>query len=306
MEHRSAVIYNPASGRGYAERRIQQELGRLGGKLELFPTAGPNDATRIARELAQQGYARIIAAGGDGTAHEVANGILTAGEVSCSFATLPLGSMNDYDFALGEPLKEARPKPYKTALVDVGLITLDNQQRYFLSAAGVGFNGMVTLESRKIRRLRGLPLYLLAFLRATAFRFQAIQQTQVLDGKSYSEAVLATSVCIGPREGGFPVQPAALLDDGQFRCLRVINASRLLFLRYLPALMMGRLPTDHPKLQQTNCRELHVTSEEPLCIHADGEMVASPDDGKRAFRIELLPRRLLVEVGPKARLRSEA
>jgi diacylglycerol kinase family enzyme len=166
-----------------------------------------------------------------------------------------------------------------------------------VNCLGIGFNGMVALESRKIRSLRGIPLYASAFVRAMLWHYTAPTLTVRYDDTAVTLPTLAATVNVGVREGGFPVTPDAVLDDGQFDYLHVSDAKRWQLARYLPALIAGNLPKVHPKIRMGRCTRVSVTGETPLCVHADGEFFSRPEDGVTALEIELLPKRLLVEMG---------
>src|SRR5262245_3261492 len=169
------VIFNPAAGRGRAARRLA-ELGKRWGARAVFqPTSRPGHAMELARQAAQADFRIIAAAGGDGTVHEVANGILQAlrrtdlcgtdlKSVLPHFAIVPIGSANDYYASLK---LEPPPDGQKTRTVDVGLVREPGgREKYFVCCLGLGLNGQVTVESRKIKRLQGVALYGLATLRA--------------------------------------------------------------------------------------------------------------------------------------------
>src|SRR5436305_38117 len=95
------VIYNPSAGRGRAKSRLEGLMSRLAGRVVLASTDGPGHAETLAYQAALNGCAVVGAAGGDGTFHEVANGILRAANPACALACLPIGSANDYAFAVG-------------------------------------------------------------------------------------------------------------------------------------------------------------------------------------------------------------
>lgn len=292
------MIFNPAAGRGRSRRLIDAAIRRVGG-CDLRPTRGPGDAVELARTAADDGYARVVAAGGDGTVHEVANGLLRSGNREVVFSTWPLGSMNDYAFALGLTRwwdEQRAPDELQTATADVGVLTGGDRSTYFVNGCGFGFNGMVTRESRRIRSLRGLPLYAAAFARAGLYHFRRPPTRVELDGTATTSPMLALSVNLGPREGGFPVTPAARLDDGQFDYFHARDVSRWHLVRYFPALVAGTLPAGHPRFGVGRCASVTVRCDAPLCVHADGELVALPEDDIREFAVELLPGRLRVEV----------
>ena len=74
-----------------------QELKQvLASRAEFWPTKRAGHAEELARDASLKGFSVVAAAGGDGTVHEVANGLLRAGRPEVEFAVLPLGSANDY------------------------------------------------------------------------------------------------------------------------------------------------------------------------------------------------------------------
>lgn len=299
----TCVIYNPAAGRGRAKRLIEAAVARLAPDVELRPTKAPGHAVELAEEAAG-GFARVVAAGGDGTVHEVANGLLRSGRLETVLSVLPVGSSNDYASALGLTRWSAgRPPgpPLETARVDVGVVRGGGRERFFVNCLGVGFNGMVAVESRRICRLRGAALYTTAFVRAGLRHFRQPPLTVRFDDAETAGPTLAVSVNLGQREGGFPIAPAAELDDGLFDTFHVTGVRRWHLARYLPALLAGTLPADHPNLRVGRCRCAAVRGGEPLCVHADGELFAVPADGVAAIEVELLPKRLAVEACPAYR-----
>jgi diacylglycerol kinase family enzyme len=293
------VIYNPAAGRGRA-RRLFDRLKLRFPDCTFRPTAGRWDAVELASKAVAEGFGRVVAAGGDGTVHEVANGVLQSENREVIFAVWPVGSSNDYAFSLGMKhwWADHSRQPLDTMLVDVGVVRAPGRERFFVNGCGVGFNGMVTLESERIRWLRGLPLYAFAFLRAMAFRFATPPLTVGLDTDVRAVNTLALSLNLGQREGGFPITLAARLDDGQLDFVHVGGLRRWELARYLPGLVAGKLPIGHPHLRTGRCATASVTADAPLCVHTDGEFFCRPEDGVTELRVELLSRRLRVEVCP--------
>jgi diacylglycerol kinase family enzyme len=213
-----------------------------------------------------------------------------------TLAVLPLGSANDYAHSLGlGPGWWQRSDPaIGRRQVDVGLVRSGERARYFVNGLGLGFNGAVTLESRKIRRLQGLALYGLAFLRALWRDYQFPLMTVTLDGQSRTVPTLILSLAIGRREGNFTVAPDARLDDGLFDYVHAGPVARRELLRYLPGMVTGRLRIDHPAVWTGHCRHARVHSEKPLIVHADGEFFCLPGDDIRDIEVQLLPGALQV------------
>jgi diacylglycerol kinase family enzyme len=286
------VIYTPNAGRGRARQLIDQWCRQHQTPVELRPTRHAGDGIELARTAAIERFSVVVAAGGDGTVHEVANGLLQADRPGVAFSVWPLGSANDYLYSL-----ESHPdwKAGKPFVADVGLVEGDGGRRkFFVNGIGIGFNVSVTIESRRIRCVRGTLLYATATLRAMAFRFSRPVYSVTMDGRSYQVPTLAMSVSLGKREGSFPMFPEAELGDGQFDYLHAGPATRWDLVRHLPNMIAGTLPKNHPRLWLGRCREVEVTSEVALAAHVDGEYFCLPDEGVRHLRITLLPARLSV------------
>jgi diacylglycerol kinase (ATP) len=292
----TCVIYNPTAGRGRAERLVNQ-LRKSQKNIDFRPTSQPGEGSELAQRAIQSGHSRIIAAGGDGTVHEVANGVLAAEAHDVVFGVWPIGSANDYAYALGVhgdwPLRAGLAQSAVRA-VDVGRVTGGGRSRYFVNGLGLGFNSAVTLEAQSIPQLRGMALYGLAFLRAVWRHFDSPTVAVTLDGRSYEQATLALTVNLGKREGGFLVTPRADLSDALFDVVHAGALSRLRALALLPRLVTGTLPADHPLIRQTRCRRATISAREPLRIHLDGEFFCHCEDGVCKADIDLLPGRLKV------------
>jgi diacylglycerol kinase family enzyme len=299
----TCVIYNPAAGRGKARRQLETARRRFGADVVYRPTDGPGHAAELARKATVEGFARVVAAGGDGTVHEVANGLLAAGRDDVVLSVWPLGSMNDLAYSLGLSRwwAEGADRPLDVLRADVGVVRAAGRERYFVNGCGVGFNGLVARESRSIRSLRGRPLYVVAFLKSMVRHYATPSLTVRLDTTTSDGPTLSLSLNLGQREGGFPVTPDARLDDGAFDVLHVGAVRRWELVRYLPGLIAGRLPTGHPHLRRARCGRAAVRSAAPLCVHTDGELFAVPDDGVQELDVDLLPTRLRIEVCPPYR-----
>jgi diacylglycerol kinase family enzyme len=297
------VIYNPAAGRGKAARRFAAVRREFAHRCEFRPTGRPGHAIALAKEAAVEGFERVVAAGGDGTVHEVANGLLAAGQPDVIFAPWPVGSMNDYAFATGHGgwWAAGRTGTTDTIRADVLCIRGAGGERYAVNGIGVGFNGQVTVESRKIRGVSGHLLYATAFLRAMVWHFATPALTVGFDDRRTVAPTLAVSVSVGQREGGFRLFNDARLDDGLADTLTVGAVKRWELARHLPGMLAGRLPVGHPHVRAGRCRSAIISSAVGLCVHADGELLCVPGDGVREVAIELQPARLRVEVCPAFR-----
>jgi diacylglycerol kinase family enzyme len=288
------VIFNPTAGRRRLSDHLERFRQEFGAGFEPKPTERAGHAEELAFEAATAGFPIIAAAGGDGTVHEVANGLLRANRPEVALRVVPIGSANDYADTLQ---REAQNGHEGSAMrrVDVGLARGDDgHERYFVNGLGLGFNGTVTLEARKIRFLRGVPLYSLAMLRALCYQFRCPELSVAFDGQERKAPTLALTVNLGRREGNFVMTPDAKLDDGLFDYLQAGSLRRWEMLRFLPSIITGRLPTDHPQIWTGRCREVAVQSGEPLIVHLDGEFFCVPEDGVRRIEVKVLPGALKV------------
>jgi diacylglycerol kinase family enzyme len=285
------VIYNPASGKGRGARRLDRLRRVLGARADFRPTREPGQGEELALRAAAEGFATVAAAGGDGTVHEVANGLVRAARPGVALAVVPVGSANDYAYSLGLGAEWwLRPDPkIGRRHVDVGVACAGMRSRYFVNGLGLGFNGAVTRESRRIKRLQGLALYGLALLRVLCFHYHRPVMTVEIDGQpGRTGPTLALSLALGRREGKFIVAPDAVLDDGLFDVIHAGDLSRLGAAALLPGLFRGKLPP-HPALWTGRCREVTVRAESPLIVHVDGEFLCLPEEGFRELKVSLLP-----------------
>ncbi len=287
------VIFNPTSGRGRAARRLAQVGKKWASRAIYEPTTRPGHALELANQAAQDGFRTIVAAGGDGTVHEVANGLLLARRPDIHFGIIPIGSANDYFASLDlEPL----PDGVTLRTVDVGRVREPGgREKYFVCVLGLGLNGAVTIESRKIKRLQGIALYGLATLRALWYHYGCPRMELTIDDQpTIHDPTLMLSVLVGKREGGFVMAPKAELSDGWLDFVHSGNLSRWEVLKFLPRLSLFGPPAQYPKVSQGRCRQVKLTSETPLAVHIDGEFFCVPEDNIRSLEIEIVPAALTI------------
>jgi diacylglycerol kinase (ATP) len=300
----ACVIYNPAAGRGRTRRLIRRLGRRAGGRFDFCPTAGPGGGAAAAERAIAAGHTTIIAAGGDGTVHEVANGILRAGRPEVVFGVWPAGSANDYAYALNVegdwPMCPDWPKRLSVMRADVGRVTGGGRDKFFVNGLGVGFNASVTLEAHGIRQLRGMALYGVAFVRAVWKHFLSPRLVVMIDGVSLERETLALTISLGKREGGFLVTPKAELDDGRFDYVHAGRLGRFEALRMLPRMAAGTLPDDHPLIRQGRCSAVRVSGDTALRVHIDGEFFCLTDDNVHEIAVDLLPGAIRVLCGGRS------
>lgn len=309
-------IVNPAADRGRARVRwqaVERVLRQKRVSFDVVFTQGISHALETARAAARSGkYAALVAAGGDGTVNEVVNGLcLASGDGgNCALGIFPIGSANDLATIVGIPrAPEAMVEllvTHRTRLVDVGLVESPDIQgptsplRYFINNCGLGFEAQVSLESRRIRRLRGFFIYLVAVFRTLIHYRQPFVQVH-WDGNERAERMLLITVGNGRRAGGgFWLTPFAEIDDGWLDVGFARALNRLEILRLLPKAMHGRHVED-PAFTLARCRTMEVHTDIPIPIHTDGETVVV---GTRHVQVRVLPKRVRVICDPTRPLAS--
>ncbi|MBI1833145.1 MAG: hypothetical protein HYR84_17020 [Planctomycetes bacterium] len=286
------MIFNPAAGKHRGKARLAQIRNDWGARVAFRPSEHSGHAVQLAEQAAREGFAVVAAAGGDGTAHEVLNGLMRAGNPEVQFSIIPIGSANDYAFSLGLDANNAPPE----RKVDVGVVRAPGGRlEYFGCCLGIGFNGCVTWEARRIRRLQGVFLYGLAAIRAMIYHYRAPPMTLHLDDEpAWTVPTLLFTALIGKREGGFVLAPKAEVDDGLIDFVHAADLSRWEILKFLPRLALFGPPDEYPKVRQGRCRRVKLRSETPLIAHTDGEFFCLPAEGVHEMEIELMPAALRV------------
>lgn len=304
MASKAKLIFNPMADMGEAWK-VANDLRPIANQhgAEWSGTVYPTHATELARQAAEQGYERVIALGGDGTAHEVVNGLMQvpAGRRP-ALGVVPIGSGNDFAHALGVPKAADRALMHalqgQPAPIDLGLMTDENgRQEYFDNTLGLGFDAVVTIRSHKLPLLRGFLMYLVAVLQTIVVNHQPALMKIETDGQLIEQANIMLTLCNGPRQGGgFLVAPEAKNNDGILHYAMIGRCSRLTMLRILPEVMKGTHGR-FPQVTLGTTRRLSLISDLPLYIHADGEVYTSFGSNLRQVSFEILPDALQVIKG---------
>jgi diacylglycerol kinase (ATP) len=292
------VILNPQANRGGARRQwsaAEAVLAERGVRYSLTRTRGRGHATELAARAVAEGWPAVIAMGGDGTVHEVVNGLLLApgdAPATVPLGIVPIGSGNDFVKLLGLLRGNARramehllSAPLRR--VDVGRLNGE----YFTNGVGIGFDARVAAAAQKVVRLRGMAIYAWALLKVLSAH-ETPHMRVVIDGVEIADRPL-TLVTVGNggcHGGGFWICPGACVDDGVFDvCMADAMPVRQL-LRLLPYVMRGR-HLGRPGVQLLRGRRVEIHSSAALPIHADGEIL---DTGATSLLFEILPGRLSV------------
>jgi len=273
------------------------------GKADWSGTVYPTHATELAKQAGEDGYDMVIAMGGDGTVHEVVNGLMQIpAEKRPILGVVPVGSGNDFAHSIGVPMQSDRALAHalngKVSTVDIGLMTDENgRQEYFDNTVGIGFDAVVTIRSHKLPIIRGFLMYLTAVIQTIILNHQPSKMKIEADGKIIEQANLMVTVCNGAREGGgFTIAPEAKNDDGILDYTLVSKCSRPMMFRLIPEFMNGT----HGRfdlIKMGTCQKFSLISELPVYIHADGEIYTSFGSNLHKVDFEILPGALKVVKG---------
>ena len=283
------AICNPTAGNGRGRKigeQVKRALDEKGTASRLVMTQNPGHATALAQAARDAGADTVLSIGGDGTALEVARGLLGG---SSALGIIPAGTGNDLIKTLGIPkdpeaaldhLLAHAPRP-----MDVGTIN----GRPFLNVCGTGFDVSVLDHTEKFKRhMRGLLPYFLGLLGAI-FGNRPVRVGISVDGKpEEEEEILICAVANGRYiGGGIPICPAAEPGDGCFDLVKVKAVPRWRIPFYLPGLMGSKILTFRVT---THALVRSVTLRSPgMRIQIDGEIVPMDE-----ARLELRPGALRV------------
>jgi len=293
------IIVNPTSGRGQAGKsipQIEEMLRSFKLDYKLVQTERPWHAAELAETAAREGYDVVATASGDGTANEAVNGLMRAREAGfnhTAFTVLPVGTGNDMLFGVGyhhslEDGVRALAENHRRK-IDVGIVRGGDYPdgRYFANGIGIGFDAMVGFEAIKVRWAVGLIPYLIGVIKTIFLYFNAPKVEITLDGKSFIQPSLMTSIMNGRRMGGgFMMAPESQPDDGLLDFCIASEASRLRLFQLIPYFLKGTQATQ-PEVKMHRARKATIRAiEGTLPAHADGEMLCV--QGKE-LQVELIP-----------------
>jgi YegS/Rv2252/BmrU family lipid kinase len=302
MTRKTKLIFNPHADRGRAwdVATLLLPIVERHGAGSWAATEYPTHATELAEQAAREGYEVVAALGGDGTVHEVVNGLMRVPEDQRpALAGVPLGSGNDFCSTNGIPkdVELAMELAFtgKPKTIDLGMVTDDAGRTEFMdNTLGIGFDASVGIYALRITRLKGFAMYLWAVILTILRNHDAPKMIITTDEESFEQDTLMLVICNGPREGGgFFVAPDAKPDDGIFHYAMIGGVSRLMMFRLVPEVMRGT----HGRFKQVRMgtlKELKLRSEAPVTIHIDGETFAGFTSTVREIEVRLLPNALRV------------
>ena len=308
--NRHLVIYNPAAGRGRVKKHwseVEMALIDAGVDFDVAITAAPLDAVLIAEKSVDQ-YTAVIAVGGDGTIHEVVNGLLRAsgeGE-TIALGVIPLGSGDDFAKVI-PPETQIGGKVFdwqvavekiaqgKTKLFDVGRLTTspsDQNPQYFMNGIDIGFGAQAALNFSTVPSfISGMAAYLAAIIKTLIDYHIPEVSIQIDDQPPFDQSTTMTVVTNGRCFGsGFWVCPDAIVDDGLLNVMVADGIGRAKILGLIPKIMKGT-HVGEPILKNFLAKRVIISSDESFVVEADGEV---PYPQTTNLEVQILKRKLRV------------
>jgi len=298
------AIVNPASGRERARAAVwpsvERELGRAGVRIEVALTTRPHEGEAMACAAARAGRRRILVAGGDGSVHDVVNGIMNSGldaDDRVTLAVAPGGTGNDWARSLGigrDPQAiVASIVGGRTSLLDVGVIDFPRAhpptRRWFVNVAGAGYDAHVI--SRLPERVPSAFSYFKGALSSLS-NYRSPMFHVAADGESVDGRLLLALVANGRYCGNrMDVAPNARLDDGMFDVVLIDDVSLAKVLLKIAKLYRGTIVGD-PVVRHLRTASVRIDSVPRVAVEADGEVV-----GETPAEFSLRPRALQVVTG---------
>jgi len=311
---RVALIYNPASGQR-PERRAAQiaeaetVLRGADVEVEVIATESSASAGAQAQQAVREGCDTILACGGDGTVHEVMQGMIGG---SAALGVIPMGTANALAADLGVP---SSAKKAARVLLDASPVRISVGQlfyrddegnplsRYFVVAAGVGVDAhfFSRLDSRLKQRF-GYAAYLVEAFRMWAVHSFPLFAASLVETGSDIPKVSEMSQLLAIRISDFggvvsKLAPGASIHNETLSVIGFRTRSRLRYLRFMLAVMVRRHSFSGTigaaDCVTVECRELEG-ADAPTFVEADGELL-----GRLPARIEVVPQALTLLIPRK-------
>jgi diacylglycerol kinase (ATP) len=275
------AIVNPAAGGGRSAKLAGPALARLrqkGLEIDVIASTGPGHAVQLAREAYAQDYRRFLAVGGDGTAHEILNGVFAGRShvERIALGFLPLGTGNSFlrDFAQDgadasmRALIENRKRP-----MDLIRLTHAAGEVFSFNLLSVGFTADVAALTNRMFKPFGHLGYLLGvFVRVVQLRRRSFA-LRCDDDLEWDERRSLFLTFNNSRYTGGTMLIAPLADptDGLIEFVRWGPIGRLGLLRNLPRLYDGT-HIEHPLASRRAVRRVEFNAGVPVDVMIDGEV----------------------------------
>jgi YegS/Rv2252/BmrU family lipid kinase len=289
-------LVNPASANGSTGRRwpeLARRAAGLGLEGETLVSERPGHLGELAARAAAEGATEIVVVGGDGTVHEVVDGLGRADACKrVELAVIPFGTGTDFARSLRIPRKIddalAVARDGRVRTVDLGRATYATPSgeavAYFANFAGAGISGAIADRANRTTKALGGKLSFIWATLAVFRRWEPTEMTIEIDGDRRHVLLLEALAMNGDyTAGGMWVAPEASLEDGRFDVVLIGDFSKAEFATTFPKIYRGT-HVSHAKVEIVRARELRVEASSPLPIVLDGEQ-----PGTTPVRFEVVP-----------------
>lgn len=275
------ILHNPYSNRWNSKRRwgkAERALRAAGIDFDISISERTDHLISLAAEAVNQGYKTLVVAGGDGSIGEVINGAAQNWDETSAFPVtigiIPLGTANDLCDNIGIPRDLSAVANMiangKTRNIDL----CKCNERYFLNNSATGLEPYVTTKQEKIKKLSGVPRYLVAAVQGIMDRPNWNAKIEWDDG-SYEGPISLVSVGNGHRTGGiFYMTPHANPFDGKLTFVHAYRSTRSGMFQVLPKAMKpdkGNM-VELEGIHEIHCTRLKIHLDKPSPAHTDGEL----------------------------------
>ena len=280
---RTVLIINPASGisalaetqydtlesEESGEEMILTELRKYGIEAEVWYTTLEDPGKGLANKAADEHVDLVIAAGGDGTIHAVARGLVKR---ESTLGIIPMGTMNNLAHSLGIPLPLeaacAIIAKGETRAIDMGIIN----EKPFLEVAGIGIEAALFPAAEELKSPGFFSMIRGVF--NGIFTLFAYQPTKLKisfdDKKRRSYQAIQVTICNAPFYGAhFQIAPNVLMDDGLLDVVIYKTFSKFEYFRHAISITQGRR-IFQPKITHRRVKSLRISTDQPIEIQADG------------------------------------
>ena len=280
------VIINPTSGGGRAGRlwpKVAKELKKHIGAFHYEKTSEVGHARLLAQHATSAGHSPIIAYGGDGTIHEVVNGMIDAEKKPCpKLGILNVGTGGDFVKSLGFPksLKEQIQilEEGKSTNVDLGQVDYTNghgktERRVFVNITDAGVGGLVVRHVQGIHKIFGRKLAYLVSTVRSYLSWKACDIEIETESTEILEKTIAVVIANGKFfGGGMPIAPKADLSDGYFEIIKIQSMNPFYIPFFLAFLYAGQL-IRLPHVQSDRVKKMTLRSKNSVPLDIDGEPI---------------------------------
>jgi YegS/Rv2252/BmrU family lipid kinase len=278
------AIVNPAAGGGRSAKLAGSELARLrerGLRIDVIASTSPGHASELAREAYEQGYRKFLAVGGDGTAHEIINGIFSPQRAvqRIELGFLPLGTGNSFlrDFTEkgAESSLEALESGRKRR-VDLLRLHHSSGTIYSFNLLSVGFTADVGAITNRVFKPFGHFGYLLGvFVKVVQLNRRGFKMRCDDDREWDERRCLFLTFNNSKYTGGtMLIAPNADPSDGLIEYVRWGPIGRLGLIRMLPRLYDGT-HIEHPLASRRAVKRVEFDLPAPVDVMIDGEIVTA-------------------------------